>query len=65
VLIAAVDPENTSDEVERVRERLRRAGLLAKPTRMATRPDPEAVAAARRRAGKGKPLSEIISEERR
>ena len=64
-LRALVDPDASGDEIERARERLRRAGLLATPTRLATRPDPEAVAAARRRAGRGKSLSEIISEERR
>ena len=65
-LRALVDPDAAGDEVERMRERLRRGGLeLYTPTRRAVRPDPEAVAEARRRAGRGKPLSEIVSEERR
>ena len=64
-LRALVDPDAFGNEIERARERLRRAGILATPTRMASRPEAEAVAAARRRAGRGTPLSEIISEERR
>ena len=65
VLRALVDPDAAGDEVERMRERLRRAGVLAAPTRVASRPDAEAVAAARRRAGRGTPLSDIVSEDRR
>jgi plasmid stability protein len=66
VLRAAVDPEFAGSEAERVRERLRRAGLLEEwdgPS--PTRPDPALVAAARVRAGKGKPLSDFVIEGRR
>jgi predicted transcriptional regulator len=66
VLAAAVDPELAGDEATRVRERLARAGLLA-PTsaRARRRPSKAAVARARKRAGKGRALSELVSEGRR
>lgn len=65
VLTAAVDPEYAGDEAERVRERLARAGLLATPKPVSyPRPDPAAVAAAGKRAARGRTLSSIISEER-
>ncbi|MGH2585291.1 MAG: transcriptional regulator [Dehalococcoidia bacterium] len=60
-----VDPDLAGDEADRVRERLRRAGLLAQtPPREGRRPDPKRVAAARREAGKGTPLSESVAEQR-
>lgn len=47
------------------RERLSEAGLLARiPSRSVTRPDPAVVERARKAAGKGKPLSEYVSEGR-
>jgi predicted transcriptional regulator len=66
VLAAAVDPELAGDEAARVRERLARAGLLA-PTAANTRrrPAKASVARARKRAGKGRPLSDLVSEGRR
>lgn len=66
VLAAAVDPELAGDEAARVRERLARAGLLA-PTSAAARarPSKAAVTRARKRAGKGRALSELVSEGRR
>ena len=66
VLAAAVDPELAGDEATRVRERLARAGLLA-PTSSTTRrrPSKAAVAGARKRAGKGRALAELVSEGRR
>ncbi len=65
VLRSAFDPEYSGDGVERTRERLRRAGLLMelKPYR-GERPSDEEFARARREAGKGKPLSDYISEDR-
>ena len=66
VLDAATDPELSGSEVERLRERLARAGLLAEPTSIrVTRPDPEEVADAQRAAGRGTPLSELVIEGRR
>lgn len=66
VLGAAVDPELAGDEIERVRERLGRAGLLAlrTPSRRG-RPDASELAEARQRAGRGQPLSDLVSEGRR
>jgi predicted transcriptional regulator len=65
VLAAAVDPELAGDEATRVRERLARAGLLAPTSASARRPSKAAVARARKRAGKGRALSELVSEGRR
>jgi predicted transcriptional regulator len=67
VLAAAVDPELAGDEATRVRERLGRAGLLA--PRPATkqrvrRPDGAAVARARTAAGQGRPLADLVGEDR-
>jgi plasmid stability protein len=65
VLSAAVDPELEGDEAARVRARLERAGLLAEVTPTAgSRPPAERVAAARRRAGTGTPLSDLVAEGR-
>jgi plasmid stability protein len=65
VLSAAVDPEYAGDEAEQLRERLARAGLLATPKRgTSPRPDPAAVAAAGKRAARGRTLSSIIVEDR-
>jgi hypothetical protein len=64
VLDAATNPDLAGDEAARVRERLAAAGLLAQPTPRAGRPDAAAVAAARVRAGRGRPLSEIVSAGR-
>jgi len=65
VLSAAVDPELAGDESARLRERLARAGLLAPTGPRQERPDPTQLRRARRQAGKGRPLSEIVSEDRR
>ncbi|SRR6266508_1621234 len=62
---AMVDPEHAGDEVQQLRERLRRAGLLHIPHKTrGTRPTDEEFEAARREAGKGKPLSKIVIENR-
>lgn len=64
-LTALTDPLSAGDAVERMRERLRRAGLLEEPPRSTRRrPDPAAVKAAGRRAGRGKPVSEFVVEGR-
>jgi hypothetical protein len=66
VLAAAVDPDLAGDEAERVRERLARAGLLVQvEDAPRSRPERAAVARARAAAGKGRPLSELVAEERR
>lgn len=61
---AAVDPELAGDDVERLRERLARAGLVVAPGPKRRRPDRNAVANASRRAGSGTPLSDLIERER-
>ncbi len=65
VLSAAVDPEFAGDEAERTRERLRRAGVLAPAGQPRSRPDPTQVAAARREAGGGTTLADLVGEGRR
>ena len=64
VLSAAVDPALAGSEAERTRERLARAGLLAEPGAHGTRPDPRRVARARKAAGRGRPLGEIVANSR-
>lgn len=65
-LSALVDPDLEGDELERLRARLRRAGLLAetRPLPRGSAPSPERLAEARRRAAKGKSLSDYVSEGR-
>lgn len=65
-LTALTDPQSAGGELERIRERLRRAGLLEEPSPTAKRrPDQAALRAARARAGRGTPLSEILERDRR
>ncbi|MGH3448067.1 MAG: hypothetical protein ACRDQA_12650 [Nocardioidaceae bacterium] len=64
VLDAATDPDLTDDASQQVRERLARAGLLAQPGPPVSRPDPEAAATARRMAGRGTPLAELVGHGR-
>lgn len=65
VLDAATDPNLAGTSAERIRERLRVAGLLATPTRLSgRRPSAAAVAAAGARAASGRPVSEFVSEGR-
>jgi hypothetical protein len=64
-LRALVDPDLAGDEAERLRERFRRAGILAEFLPLnRPRQDPEALARARAAAGKGTPLSDIVSQDR-
>ena len=65
VLAAAVDPDLAGTETERVRERLSRAGLLATPAPEGwKRPGQKELERARAAAGRGRPLSEYVSEGR-
>ena len=64
VLNAATDPEFGGDEAERVRERLARAGLLAPGGAPGRRPGSAALRRAKRAAGRGTPLGEIVAEDR-
>lgn len=66
VLGAAVDPELAGSDAARTRERLARAGLLAAPAARDTRrrPDERAVRRARRAAGTGTPLSDLVARDR-
>lgn len=64
VLRAATGPDLAGDDVERIRERLARAGILAPSGPARRRPDTDAVAAARAVAGRGTHLSDIIASDR-
>ncbi len=65
VLDAATNPELAGSEMERFRERLARAGLLAPPSPpIDDPPNPAAVEAAGRRAAHGKLLSDLVIEGR-
>jgi hypothetical protein len=65
VLTAVVDPDTADDEMTSLRERLARAGILAAPERRRERPDPIAVAAARREfAESGIVAADVVSEQR-
>ena len=67
VLGAAVDPDLAGTEVERLRERLGRAGLLAEVSSLpeAPRPGKAELERARAAAGRGTQLSDLVSEGRR
>jgi len=68
VLDAATDPNLAGGEAARIRERLERAGLLAESSAgtLAPRPrvDPDALRAARARAGQGTSLADLIATDR-
>ena len=65
VLAAVVDPEYADDETERIRERLARAGLLLDTgDQRRRRADAGTVARARAAAGRGRSLSDLVSEDR-
>lgn len=62
VLDAATDPDLGGTEAERLRDRLAAAGLLDTPGGPGRRrPDEASVSAARRRAGRGTPLSDLVT----
>lgn len=62
---AATDPALAGSDLERLRERLAQAGLLVPEAPPRRRPDPAAIARARRRAGKGTQLADLVIEGRR
>ncbi|WP_419554372.1 transcriptional regulator [Candidatus Poriferisodalis sp.] len=65
IVQAATDPSLSSNAIEEIRSRLRLAGLLSDfEARDIVRPDDDAVAAARQRAGQGTPLSELVRANR-
>jgi len=66
VLEAAVDPDLGETEVDRLRGRLKRAGLLEEVADQATsaRPDSDVVRKSRAVAGHGRQLSDLVSEGR-
>lgn len=64
VLDAATDPAAVGDEAARVRERLIRANLLAADSPGGEPVDPAALAAARRRAGHGASLVDLVIGDR-
>jgi hypothetical protein len=61
---AATDPALAGDDLDRLRERLALAGLLAETAPRRARPDGDAVARARKAAGEGTPLSELVTRDR-
>lgn len=66
VMRAATDPDLADTESERTRARLARAGLLAAQTDrpVGAPPDELRLSSARRAAGAGTPLSELVSDGR-
>ncbi|MCB0988781.1 MAG: hypothetical protein KDB09_13565 [Acidimicrobiales bacterium] len=65
ILDAVTDPDLADSPSERLRERLRRAGLLVTPARLpGSRPPADAVAEAGARATTGRTLSDHISDQR-
>lgn len=67
VLRAATDPDLDDSEAERTRARLARAGLLVVPQarRGLKAPDPRRLTRARRAAGRGTRLSDLVAAGRR
>jgi predicted DNA-binding protein len=65
ILAAATNPDMAGDEAQQLRERLRRAGLLLEAMPNAEPPpDDDALERARAEAGRGTPLSDLVSELR-
>lgn len=65
LVVAATDPGNAPDANAALRERLVRAGLIYDvPVAVGARPETSALDEARAAAGRGTPLSQIVSEQR-
>ena len=65
VVRMATDPDNEPTGIERTRERLRRAGILAEPRRSTKkRPPEELIARARAAGGRGTPSEVLIRQDR-
>jgi hypothetical protein len=65
VLSAAVDPDLAGDEITGLRERLARAGLLLTPKRLQAKlPSARELSRARAAAGRGRQLSDLVTEGR-
>jgi predicted transcriptional regulator len=65
LVVAATDPANASDAMSTLRERMLRAGLIYDvPVGVGVGPDASALELARAAAGRGTPLSQIVSEQR-
>jgi plasmid stability protein len=65
VLSAAVNPDRPGDEIADLKARLAQAGLLLAPERLSAKPPARALVRARAAAGRGKPLSDFVTEGRR
>lgn len=65
VMEAVIDPDLAGDDATRVRERLSRAGLLVPPGVPRQRPGDHRLEAARRAAGSGTELADLVSDDRR
>jgi hypothetical protein len=64
VLALASDSDETDPLAAKLRSRLRAAGMLASGDPAHSRPDADALAKARKAAGSGTPLSDVVSSMR-
>ncbi|MCY3609505.1 MAG: hypothetical protein F4117_05775 [Acidimicrobiales bacterium] len=64
--MSGIDPSPSPNEIDEIRMRLKLAGLLSDFDACdAVQPDDDTVAAARKRAGQGTTLSELVRANRR
>lgn len=65
VLRTATDPEFAGNEADQLRDRFRRAGMLSEWSKpIGERASREELAEARRKAGEGANLSDLVAEDR-